>query len=254
MKNQTIAIIGFGRFGQLLADILHTQTNHDLIIITSKKMTPWSKRTRFTSDFTFLKKAEVIFPCVPIRHFKSTLEKMVHHIKKNVTVIDVCSVKILPTQVMLKLLPTGCTLIASHPMFGTASLEANKGFQGLKWVFWNVRGDKKTFQDWHQLFTMLGFSLVELNPATHDRLVARSQVFTQIVGILMDKLHLEDTPINTVWFESLLKIKAVVISQNPELIEDMLHANPFSQVLLDDISHEIQLLSSHGFQSTNTIQ
>lgn len=247
----TVAIIGFGRFGQLLTDILLKHTNHTLIIITKQEIKTWSKRIVITSHFELLKKAEVVFPCVPIRHFEETIEKISQHIQSNALVIDVCSVKVIPEKIMLEKLPAECSIISSHPMFGAASVETNQGLHGLKWVFWNTCCDPNLFNTWKWFLSELGFRMIEINPEDHDKLVAQSQAFTQLVGVVMNQLQLESTPIDTVWFESLLKIKHVVGSQNRELIEDMFHFNKESRLLLEQMSQSINKLL---LEQRNTIQ
>ena len=118
---KSVGIIGFGRFGKILANILqkgYSISAYDL------------KETHSTSNVNFcsLDKVldeRVIFIAVPIRNFKALIKDISPKLKNGTTLIDVCSVKSFPVNVMLKYVSKGIGIIATHPMFGPDSFTTN---------------------------------------------------------------------------------------------------------------------------------
>ena len=110
-----IGIIGFGRFGKILAEILSTQNEifiHDSNII---------KGDYQNLSLLEIIKCEILFIAVPIREFKYVIKALREFNLQNTTIVDVCSVKLHPVQVMQEYLPKNTGIIATHPMFGPDS-------------------------------------------------------------------------------------------------------------------------------------
>jgi prephenate dehydrogenase len=66
---------------------------------------------------------ETIFIAVPIRDFESLIHEFKNDIQGKKTVIDVCSVKVFPKNVMIENLSSEIDIIATHPLFGPDSLK-----------------------------------------------------------------------------------------------------------------------------------
>ena len=129
---KSVGIIGFGRFGKILASILQKGYSISAYDI---------KETHSTSNVNFcsLDKVldeRVIFIAVPIRNFKALIKDISPKLKNGTTLIDVCSVKSFPVHVMLKYVSKDIGIIATHPMFGPDSFTTNTK---LKMMMSNVR-------------------------------------------------------------------------------------------------------------------
>ena len=82
-----IGIIGFGRFGKILADILSER--FEIYVYDEYESSHEYKNVSLNEIANF----EVIFLAVPIRIFEKLLLKLKDFKLHNTTIIDVCSVK-----------------------------------------------------------------------------------------------------------------------------------------------------------------
>ena len=92
-------IIGFGRFGNILADILSSK--NEILIHDPNKI---SKNFQNVSLLELVK-CEILFIAVPIREFEEVVKSLREYKLQNTTIVDVCSVNIYPDEVMKKYLP-----------------------------------------------------------------------------------------------------------------------------------------------------
>eukprot|EP00985_Skeletonema_marinoi_P007371 scaffold3223_cov161-Skeletonema_marinoi.AAC.3 len=150
----TIGIIGFGRFGQFIAQSF---TKYGNVVGTSRsdytdianeigaKYVPLSNLEGFVMDHEL----DVIVVAVSIVSFEDTIKDLVPHLKKKMQlkgkdacplIVDVLSVKEHARDIMLKHLPEECDILSSHPMFGPDS--ARNGWQGHTFVYERTRIDK----------------------------------------------------------------------------------------------------------------
>lgn len=227
-KNTTIAIIGFGRFGQLLTRIFLECSNARILVISSKKQKQNHKRLSFV-DFSKIALADLVIPCVPISAFKKIIIKIAPILKDSAIVMDVCSVKILPVQIMRKHLPKNVQIITSHPMFGPDSFRINKGAKNLKLVLHNITTSKSNYKNIKSFFEQIGLTVIELTPRKHDHLLAWSLGYSYLVGKIGQRLKIKETPIDTHDFTLLLQNTKIVSNDSEELFVDMQINNPFAK-------------------------
>ena len=154
-KPLTIGIVGFGRFGQFIAQ---TFTRHAKVVVTSRSdYAETAKEIGVTyvplSDpATFLEEdLDVILIACSIVSFQPTIKKFAPYIQnyidknngKGPLVVDVLSVKEHPREIMLKELPSNCDILCTHPMFGPDS--GKHGWKNLNFVYEKTRIDQVTF-------------------------------------------------------------------------------------------------------------
>src|SRR3990167_6883060 len=144
-----VGIIGYGRFGKVLAEILKSDCS---IKIYDKKFPGMD-----TLDEVLT--ASTLFIAVPIRHFEKTIIDIAPKLQTGTTVIDVCSVKLHPISVMKKHLPSTIDIIATHPLFGPDSVGKK---QSLKIVIHNVRDTQHRYLFWKKFFSEKQFTIIEM--------------------------------------------------------------------------------------------
>ncbi|KAJ8449878.1 hypothetical protein Cgig2_029240 [Carnegiea gigantea] len=205
-----IAIIGFGNFGQFLAKTIVKQGHHVLAYSRSDYSRAAADiGVRFFSDADDLceEHPEVILLCTSILSTERVLRSLpLHRLRRSTLFADVLSVKEFPRSLFLHLLPPEFDILCTHPMFGPDSGKA--GWDGLPFVFDMVRVGSgptrvarvKAFLD---IFRTAGCRMVEMSCAEHDKHAAGSQFITHLMGRVLEKLDLENTPINTKGYESL---------------------------------------------------
>lgn len=226
-EKPTIAVIGFGRFGQLLTQIFLKWSDTNILVVSSKKQHQTHQRLSFV-NLQEITLADLIIPCVPISAFGKTIQKIASIAKNSAIVMDVCSVKIVPVQLMKAFLPKHIQIIASHPMFGPDSFRINKGLKNLRLVLHNITAYRQEFLCITSFFKQLGIKIIELNPQKHDQLLAWSLGYSYLVGKIGQQLKLKETPIDTFDFKLLIQNMKIVGSDSEELFIDMQTYNPFA--------------------------
>ena len=96
-----VGIIGFGRFGPLLARLLtpaHQVLVYDLADVSESARAEGARAVSWEE----LAAAETFFVAVPIRRFKEVVARLSKVVRPGATVIDVCSVKVYPPTVILQ--------------------------------------------------------------------------------------------------------------------------------------------------------
>lgn len=218
-------VIGFGRFGSLLAGILR---HHGLVRVydTVNKRKMAEDMGVIFSSLDEAASQEILIVSVPISQFEETLRKVAPHLAPGTLVMDTCSVKELPAQWMEKHLPDYVEILATHPLFGPDS--AKYGLYGLQIVFCPVRISASHLEDISHLFRSTGLEVLVMTPAEHDRDSAVSLSLVHYLGRTLAEMGVKSQQVTTTGFERLLKIYEMVINDSWELFRDMQNFNPYA--------------------------
>lgn len=243
-----IAIIGYGRFGQLITDLLLTYTKADILVVSSKLHDP-KERVSFV-QLKDIESADVVIPVVPISAFEKTVKTMLPFINHHCLFIDVCSVKSYPVKIMKELLPETVSILATHPMFGPDSFQKNKGLSHFSLVMYPVRIQENAYNDIRHFAERAGLVVREINPDLHDKYAAYSQLYSFIIGNLTNRLHLQPTPIDTFWFSFFLEQSQAVTKDGNTLFQDMITYNPYAERFITDFNKAVSELL-HSVEKNN---
>jgi prephenate dehydrogenase len=223
-----IGIIGFGRFGQLLASTLSGKHNVAVTDIQDKSAVASKTGARFCSLPEVCKQKLVVL-CVPISQMESVLLRIKGRVKKGQVVMDICSVKEYPAGLMLKHLPGCVEIIACHPMFGPDG--AKEGLTGLQIVFYNLRAKKTTYRRVIKVFRGLGLKIIEMTPEEHDKQNAVTLALSYFIGRAFANMDLDAPLLTTLVFERLKEIGQIVSNDSDQLFRDMQTKNRFAKKL-----------------------
>ena len=224
----SIGIIGFGRFGKVLANIL--QRGFAIKAYDPKPTGPFPGVQFLDLDVVLNEK--VIFIAVPIRHFESVITDISTKIKQETTLIDVCSVKNYPVNIMMKLLPDYVGVIATHPMFGPDSYISNRN---LKMMINNTRDLHDQYSFWKRFFSDQGIQIIEMTPDQHDRLAAKTQGVTHFLGRMLKEFGIKKTTIDTQGFRDLLDLVGQTCNDTWELYADLQLYNPYTEDMVEKL-------------------
>ena len=180
---------------------------------------------------------DVVIPSVPISTFESMIQRIAPLLSDNL-VLDVCSVKEYPVEVMLKHLPDSVQILATHPMFGPDS--AAETIHGQKIVLSNIRVGTKLYNKIKQYCMDKGLVVVETTPENHDRQIARSQVLTQFIGRGLSEYGAKDVEIDTEGYKRLLKTLEVVRNDTDQLFADLNRYNKYAAEMRDSFIKALQ--------------
>lgn len=229
-----VSIIGYGRFGAMLHALLSKGFEVDV----------YDKKQINNSDVNEVSlkdalKNETIFIAVPIRDFESLIHEIKNDIQGNKTVIDVCSVKVFPKNVMTQNLSAEIDIIATHPLFGPDSLKDSGSVMTME----SVRDSYGRFEFWKNYFDSQNITIEEISAEEHDMMAARSQGLTHFVGRVIDDFGTDQTRIDTEGYKALHKLVNQTCNDSWELFEDIQSYNPFTQKMVSELSESFKKIN-----------
>nr|AYE54619.1 arogenate dehydrogenase beta [Macarthuria australis] len=249
-----IGIIGFGNYGQFLAKTMVAQGHTVLAHSRSDYSRSASKLgVSFFSDPHDLCEShpDVILLCTSILSTEPVLKSLpLQRLKRSTLFVDVLSVKEFPRSLFLQILPPDFDILCTHPMFGPES--GKHGWGGLPFVYDKVRIGNcesriKRCDDFLDVFRREGCRVEEMTCAEHDRHAAGSQFITHFVGRVLEKLDLENTPINTRGYESLLNLVDNTSKDSFELFYGLFLYNKNAMEQLERLDLAFELVKQQLF-------
>ena len=232
----SVGIIGFGRFGKILSNIL--QRGFDIKIYDKN---PNLKLTniKFVSLDEIVQEKN-IFIAVPIRNFKDIIKNIAPKLN-NTTIIDVCSVKMEPVKIMKSFLPKNAGIIATHPLFGPDSFNINNN---LKMMMNNTRDSYNQFKFWKNYFISQDINIIEMDPSEHDILASKTQGVTHFLGRVLKEFGISKTKIDTQGFSELLDLVNQTCNDSWELFSDLQLYNPYTNSVIEKLKKSTNEVST----------
>ena len=224
----SVGIIGFGRFGKVLLSILEKGFT---VSVYDPKVEDLSNNVNF-QDLDYVLKQKTIFISVPICHFESVIKNISPKLSKGQTIIDVCSVKIYPLDVMIDNLEKSIGIIGTHPMFGPDSFQSNKR---LKMMINNTRDVNKQYRFWKQYFNDQGIQTLEMSAQEHDLKASKTQGVTHFLGRMLKEFGIQKTTIDTQGFRDLINLVDQTCNDSWELFQDLQLYNPYTKEMIKDL-------------------
>ncbi|MFQ6604477.1 MAG: prephenate dehydrogenase/arogenate dehydrogenase family protein [Fidelibacterota bacterium] len=231
-KTSTVGIIGLGRFGKVLADIL----SDDFSILAYDPNVSDEIYGVTWASLEDVCRQEAVFIAVPIRRFKEVIREITPYVRPGTTVLDVCSVKVYPVTVMKEHLSADVGIIGTHPLFGPDSIHHPTGHT---MVMTNVRAARKSFQFWWNYFAGKSITVLELSPEVHDRQAARTQGITHFIGRVIREAGIEATNMDTLGFKDLMDVVDQTCNDSWELFMDLQNYNPYTLTVIDNLEKSI---------------
>ena len=221
-------IIGYGRFGTILADLLSKKYKVRVYDIEKVVVDGEIKICSLEEVLECI----LVFIAVPIRSFEEVVKKIATYNMYNTTIIDVCSVKVYPVDIMKKHLPDHVGIIASHPHFGPDSYSP---FRELKATICPVRDVYKRTNDVKQIFESKSILTIEMSPDEHDLIAASSQGVTHFIGRVLNESGVRSTNINTMGFNELLGVIEQTCNDSWDLFKDLQRYNPYTNDMINKL-------------------
>jgi prephenate dehydrogenase len=220
-----IGIVGFGRFGALMARYLARDFSVGVYNRSDKSDAIRAIGARPVSLEEACGRRLVILS-VPISRMRDTLSRAAPLLRPDALVCDVASVKTYPVRWMRELLPESVSLLPTHPMFGPDS--AAESLLDRKIVLCRERISDARFRAARRYLTAKGLIVVETTPEEHDRQIAVSLSLTHFIGRGLAEYGAKELIIDTEGYKRLLHILGVVTHDTWQLFEDMNRFNPFA--------------------------
>ncbi len=216
-----LSIIGFGRFGKLAAEFL----KEDFEVFVTDKINKRKEARNLGVKFVTLKEAAsqgIVILAVPISELADVLIKIKPFLKKGTFVLDTCSLKEYPLNLMKKILPQEVEILGTHPLFGPDSIsEKNK-----KIVL--CPGRTKKLEKVKKYLQEKGFKVIITTPQHHDQQIAETLCFTHFIGKALLGMGINEKEIDTLGYNRLLKILETVEKDTDQLFNDMHKYNKYA--------------------------
>jgi len=221
-----VGVYGLGRFGEFWASQL--AVFHTVLGWSRNRNRPTPPGVCRVSEKECLA-APVVVLCVAISAMEEVLEKIARRLAPGALVMDTCSVKVYPSNLMLRLLPPEIEILATHPMFGPDS--GMDSIAELPIVLSPLRVDEKNARFWRRSFEDMGLRVVDMSPRQHDEEVAFSQGITHFVGRVLGELNLNSSMIGTAAYRGLLEIVRQTCNDPWDLFVDLQRFNPHTAAM-----------------------
>tara|TARA_B100001057_G_C22574162_1_gene842362 strand:- start:7 stop:720 length:714 start_codon:yes stop_codon:yes gene_type:complete len=229
-----VSIIGFGRFGAMLHSLLSKGFEVDVY-----DKNPIDNSEVNEVSFEEVLKNDTIFIAVPIRDFEDLVINISSKIQSGKTIIDVCSVKVFPKQVMIDNLPVETDIIATHPLFGPDSLKDSGSVMTME----AVRDSSERYNFWKNYFESQNITIEEISAEEHDMMAARSQGLTHFVGRVIDDFGTNQTRIDTEGYKALHKLVSQTCNDTWDLFEDIQNYNPYTEKMISELNGSFKKIS-----------
>ena len=220
-SRQTLGIIGFGAFGQLMAAHLRPWFRLCAYDAAAVSMPEGVER----ADIATAARCAVVVLAIPVSQFESVIRQLSPHLQPGTLVLDVGSVKVAPSEIMLRTLPADVDIVATHPLFGPQS--AAEGLAGLKIAVCPLRGVSSP-RVAAFLRHALGLTVIVTTPEAHDREAAMVQGLTHLIAKVLVQMEPMPSRMTTRSFDLLVRATEMVRYDAPEVYAAIEHANPYA--------------------------
>ncbi|MGB3178443.1 MAG: prephenate dehydrogenase [Albidovulum sp.] len=227
-QNASLGIVGFGAFGQLAA--LHLGQHFEITAYDpSAGVAKVAKQLGVRlSSLHSVSQADVILIASPVSSFEQVVSEIAVACKPGALIVDVGSVKVVPSEIMRRLLPNHVDIVASHPLFGPQS--ATTGIEGLKIAICPIQG-RRHARLAAFLRKALGLTVIMTTPEDHDQEAAVVQGLTHLIAKVLLRMGPLPTRMTTKSFDLLSEAISMVQHDAPEVFEAIEKANPYAETV-----------------------
>jgi prephenate dehydrogenase len=235
-----LAIFGFGAFGRFMAAHLCAHFEvlvHDTIPIEQAAADLGVRAATLEQAAS----APIVVLSVPAQSLEQLLLALRGRICPDAMVLDVCSVKLKPLELMRRLLPPSCRIIGTHPLFGPQS--GKDGIAGLPIALCPATDDLSAITNVRAFLSdTLQLRVVETSPDEHDRQMAYVQGLTHLLARALSELSLPETELRTVAYQRLLDMRANLHQDSDALFQTIEKENPYAAAARAALRNQLDLL------------
>ncbi len=218
---RTIGILGLGRFGRMTYEHLRPLAPRVWTRDASKLA-----GLPGAASFEEAAAADIVVLTVAISAMQEVCARLAPLLRPGQIVVDTCSVKVDPLELMSSLLPQTVGILGTHPLFGPDS--GKDGIVGLKIVLCPLRIEPVAYDSIREFLRALGLVVIEATPEEHDRQVARTQAIFHLLAQALGRLGWGGEPIATPGPEAFFRQLLSLRNDSFQLFQDMQRRNPFA--------------------------
>jgi prephenate dehydrogenase len=174
---QRIAMLGYGRFGRALADLM-VDAGLEVKALDPHGGVPDSRAA--TSIPELVTGADAVIVAVPVGAMPAALRDLRPHLRPEQLVIDVGSVKVRPIAAMREVMGSEIPWIGTHPLFGPASLAHAE--RPLRVVICPTPLHPGATARARALYERIGCWILEQDAEAHDKAMAETHALAFFVA------------------------------------------------------------------------
>lgn len=221
-----IAILGAGKMGVWFAKFFLNE-GYSVVVADRKKEKLSKLKSEIaveTADFVAaVKNADRVLICVSISAFEEVVKKISPAIREGQVIMDICSIKDFPVQVMHKYIKGGLVL-GAHPVFGPGSTTIeNKTF-----VLTPTNSQEEAFaEDFKKWLETKKARVFVMTPKKHDQLMSVVLGLPHFLGLvacdtLLEQADYSETKrVAGTTYRMLFTLAEVATLENPELFASL---------------------------------
>lgn len=224
---KTLSIIGVGAFGEF---ILKYVTPYFKVVLWDRfrDLSHISNTYNVTcGTIEDAARCHMVVISVPVKAIESVAKKISALLRPTQLVMDVTSVKCLPTKILKDTLPSNVEIVSLHPLFGPQS--GNKGIYGQNIAVVNVQG-KSSERVSSFLATSLGLNVIRCTAQEHDEQMAYVQGLTHMIAGIFKKMNMPKIYQYTDTFSLLCKMVDLVKNDSDALFHAIQTDNPYVKI------------------------
>ena len=225
------AIIGAGKMGVWFAKFC--KENGEQVILSSRKKEKLTKigqelGVETADSVDAVKKADSVIICVPIDAFEEVVKKIAPSVHDGQTVVDICSIKEQPINIMHKYLGKALVL-GTHPVFGPGS----QSVKNKAYILTPTNAMEKAFAEkYKKWLEKVGARVFIMSPKKHDALMSVVLGLPHFLGLvacdsLLDHADYAETKeVAGTTYRMLFILAEATAMENPELFSSLQFSLP----------------------------
>ncbi len=220
----SVGLIGVGAFGEFMLPHLLPYCRigafdplRDLTDLTRR----WAVASESLEEVA---SKDIVILAMPVQRIAAVCDEISPYLKKGALVLDVCSVKEEPQQLMLDHLPDHVDIVGTHPLFGPQT--GADGIADLRVALCNIRGDRLACVDAF-LSESLKLKTIITTAEEHDRQLAYVQGLTHLISKIVVEMDMPELDHTTETFDIMHKMIESVRYDSEELFRAIENRNRF---------------------------
>jgi prephenate dehydrogenase len=235
----TVGVYGLGRFGSFWAGLLSGFCEVWASSRDPARQTPDGVKRVAAGE---LFRLDAVFICVAISAVEQVLAEMAGGVSDGALIMDTCSVKTYPMDMMNTLLPKSVSILGTHPMFGPDS--ARGGVRGLPMILCPGRIPDAELSTWKSFFSSMGLAVHIMEAAEHDREAAFTQGIAHYIGRVLEDFGVRESKIATMGYGKLLEIVEQTCNDPWQLFLDLQRYNPYTREMRAKLKKSLDAVMS----------
>ena len=223
-QKQTLGIIGVGAFGEFM--LKYVTPYFDVCIYDAYKNLNEIEDTYHLNvqSLEDVARSDIVVLCVPVKELEKTVQGIIPFLKTGQLVIDLCSVKCKPVNILKKYIPAGTDAVSLHPLFGPQS--GKHGIAGFNIALCHVAGNRSECIA-EFLEQKLSLNVHTTTPEKHDQEMAYVQGLTHMIAKVFVRMDVPEIHQQTKTYTHLNDLVELIRYDSEELFLAIQRDNPY---------------------------